>query len=324
MKYVYGIALCVLIAIIAIFFSAYIPIGAVALSIITGIIVGNLLKPGEIFKKGTAFCEKNVLSFAIALTGINLNFMVLKKLGFQTIFLIVIAISVTLTSALLISKLLNFNKKFGLLIGIGNGICGSSAIAATEKIIGVKSEETGIAIAVVNFLGTIGIFLLPFLSRILLHFSDINSGIAIGNTLQAVGQVIAAGFSIDDIAGQTATIVKMARILMLFPVVFILIFAFKKQNSSKDNSIKIPTVPLFIVGFIVFSLIPTFGILPENIIKIIGKIGHYSLIIAMAAIGLKITFRSLLNNGKSALSIGMLIFSVQILFSLSVLYFLFN
>ncbi len=52
-----------------------------------------------------------------------------------------------------------------------------------------------------NFLATLGIFLLPFLSDTLLHFSEINNAILVGNTLQAVEQVVAAGFSISETAG---------------------------------------------------------------------------------------------------------------------------
>ena len=47
----------------------------------------------------------------------------------------------------------------------------------------------------------------------------------------------------------------------------------------------------------------------------LSKIGHYSLIIAMSGIGLKITFKSILRDGKSALTIGALIFLSQLIFS---------
>jgi len=43
----------------------------------------------------------------------------------------------------------------------------------------------------------------------------------------------------------------------------------------------------------------------------------------MAAIGLKITIQSILKNGKQALYIGSIIFLIQILFSSTIIYFLF-
>ncbi len=103
----------------------------------------------------------------------------------------------------------------------------------TEKIIGAEEEDVGLSVAIVNFLGTIGVFLLPLIAKFILHLSDINAGILIGNTLQAVGQVVASGFSINVSSGQVATIVKMTRVLMLLPITLILAFMFFKKINQK-------------------------------------------------------------------------------------------
>jgi len=323
LSYIYGLLLCVVISGVAILLSDFIPLGAVAIAIVIGIVVGNIFKPNENFEKGIAFSEKHILSLAIALMGVKLNFNILKELGYKSIFLVVVALTLTLIFSYVLSKIFKFDKKFALLIGIGNGVCGSSAIAATEKIIGVKKEEVGLSIAIVNFLGTIGIFLLPIIATVMLKLTELNAGILIGNTLQAVGQVVAAGFSIGEAAGQTATIVKMTRVLMLFPLVFVLILMFSKKEKSSSKKIKKPAIPLFIIGFVVFSFIPTFNLMPTGLIKMIGKISHYSLIIAMSAIGLRITVGTILKDGKSALIIGSIIFLFQIVVSGSVILLLF-
>ena len=67
------------------------------------------------------------------------------------------------------------------------------------------------------------------------------------------------------------------------------------------------------------SLVPSFHLLSENWINIIGKISHYFLIIAMAGIGLKVSFLSILKNGKKALLVGILIFLFQIIFGLTLI-----
>jgi uncharacterized integral membrane protein (TIGR00698 family) len=317
----YGIALCTIIGIAALFSSEYIPVGSVTLAIIFGMVVGNITKLGEAFAKGIHFTEKQILPLAIALMGVNLNFMVLKELGYKSILIIMVAIIITLLSSLLLAKVFNFDKKFALLLGIGNGICGSAAIAATEQIIGVQKKDVGLSVAIVNFLGTLGIFLLPTFSTVLLNFNNIDSGVLIGNTLQAIGQAVAAGYSIDEVAGQTATIIKMGRILMLTPVVFMLILVFSRKNrvSRAGRKTKQQGIPLFIIGFILLSLGPTFGLLPKGVIAIISQISHYALIVAMAGIGLKITFDNILRDGKAALLIGSIIFLIQIMFSSSML-----
>ncbi len=324
-KATYGIALCVGIGIAAFFLSEYISIGTVTLAIVIGIAIGNTVRPGDRFKAGITFSEKRILSFAIALMGVNLNFTILQELGLTSFLIVVLALLVTLSSALLLAKALKFDKTFALLLGIGNGVCGSSAIAATEQIIGAKEEEVGLSVAIVNFLGTIGIFLLPFIATVLFQLTDVNSGLLIGNTLQAVGQVVAAGFSVGESTGETATIVKMARILMLTPVIFVLLFVFSKgaRNAKKQTSgasSKKVGVPLFIIGFVLLSLVPTFGLLSEEYIKVISKLSHYALIVAMAGIGLRITFASILRDGKAALLVGSAIFLIQIVFSSSMVF----
>jgi len=323
-----GISISVLIALLALWGSAYIPLGAVALAIILGILLGNMTSVPSYGTKGIAFSEKHLLSLAIALMGVNLDFQVLQKLGWQSILLVIIAMAITIFTALLLAKLFHFDKRFALLLGIGNGVCGSSAIVATEQVIGARKEDVALSIAIVNFLGTIGIFLLPFLSVSLLHFSDIHSGILAGNTLQAVGQVLAAGFSISDTAGQTATLVKMTRILMLFPLLMLLVYTAsvsrKKRTELDLEHIKKPAFPLFIIGFVLFSFVPSFNLLPEAYIKLLSMTSHYLLVTAMAAIGLKITFKTILQNGKLALGIGSMIFLVQILFSSIAILLFFN
>ena len=102
---------------------------------------------------------------------------------------------------------------------------------------------------------------------------------------------------------------------MLLPIVFTLIFVFSKKDKSEENKTKRPKVPLFIIGFVLFSLLPTFHLIGEQQVEIIGKISHYLLIIAMSGIGLKITIKSMMKNGRSALIIGALIFLVQIIFT---------
>lgn len=317
METMYGIGLCAAIGFFASLLALYLPIGAVSIAIILGIAIGNIANPAKVFKKGVRFTEKNILSLAIALMGVNLNFFILNELGYKSILIVVFGVIITILFAVVCGKIFGFDKKLVLLLGIGSAVCGSSAIAATEQIINATEEDVGLSITIVNFLGTIGIFLLPLIGTVVLKFTNINSGVLIGNTLQAVGQVVAAGFSVSETAGQTATIVKMARILMLTPLVFILIFIFSKKSIEEVDGEKAKrhNIPLFIIGFILFSLVSSFKLLPEEHIKTISWISHHTLIIAMAGIGLKITFKDILRDGKSALAIGVLIFLMQIAFT---------
>jgi uncharacterized integral membrane protein (TIGR00698 family) len=258
---IYGIVLCTGIATAAVFLSSFFPLGSVVTAIIAGILVGNFLKPGNIFDRGISFCEKHILSLAIVFMGVRLDFQILKDLGLKSILLVITAMVFTISVSLLLSKIFRFNRKIPLLLGIGSAVCGSSAIAATKQIIGADEKSVGLSVAIVNFLGTLGIFFVPLIAKIVMNFSDINSGIMIGNTLQAVGQVVAAGFSISDKTGQIATIIKMTRILMLLPLVLILFCIFSDKKASRDSNARKPGIPLFVTGFIFMMQIIFTGII---------------------------------------------------------------
>ena len=313
--YLSGLLSTLLLALLAFWLSGFLPVGAVVIGISLGIIFSNVIGVKETWLPGIQFAEKQILAWAIILMGVKLDFNIVKELGLKAILIIIAAIIFTISISQILGRLLHMNRRLALLLGIGNGVCGSSAIAATEKIIGADKHEVGISVTVVNFLGVIGMFLLPLFAKFMLAFNDLQSGFLIGNTLQAVGQVVAAGFSINETVGHTATIVKMMRILMLTPIVLTLLLYFHQKGKKQVVVDKKQGLPYFIIGFILMSLMPSFHLLNPDIITILGKLSHYLLLIAMVAIGLKISFKHIVKQGGKALLAGSMIFLFQILFS---------
>lgn len=322
MNKIYGIFLSIVIGAIAVFASGFIPVGSVALAIVVGAVVGNIVNLHNKYEEGITYSEKKLLGMAIALMGINLDFVILSHLGFTSIFLIISAMIVTILVSIYFAKLFKFDKNFSLILGIGNGVCGSAAIAATKDIVGLDKQKTGLAVAIVNFLGTIGIFIVPLIG-VLFSFSDVEIGILVGNTLQAVGQVVAAGFSVNESVGQSATIVKMGRVLMLTFVILALIYFIAKKKTEDSASSKAFQIPLFIVGFIFFSIVASTKLAPQILVDGISAASHYLLLVAMAAIGLKINFKTIKEHGSKAFLIATYIFIVQIVFTSVMLLILF-
>ncbi len=314
-KYLPGLLITIVIAIVAQLLSRYLHvIGAISLAIILGIVVGNLYKFEGIFGKGIQFAEKNLLLYAIVLMGFNLKLLELKQMG-SSVFLIVLpTMAVTFGAALVFARLLGFSHAYGLLMGAGNAVCGSSAIAAVAPVTTADEEEIGVSIGIVNLLGTGGMFILPLLAGIL-QLSQMQSSYLIGGVLQAIGQVVAAGFSLSDQIGDSATLVKMLRVLMIGPVVMLV----SLFNQSKGLGNKNKFIPTYIIGFIICSVIGS--LLPGDtlVIPYLRQLAKLLLTVAMAGVGLKIRFSSLLVHGPKALLFGVLINVVQILYILGVL-----
>ena len=320
--YTKGLLASIVVAILSMIITEFISFSTATVAIILGMIVGNYFyktfhSEESEFKSGVKFAEKDLLMFAIALMGINLNFTMLANLGFQTILIIVLGMAFTIGMGILLGKLFKLNSKLALMIGIGNGVCGSSAIAATAGIAKVKSNDIGVSIALVNLMGTIGIFLAPALAH-LIGFSDIQAGVFTGNTLQAVGQAVAAGFSISPEAGHYATVVKMGRVLLLVPLVLILIYIVKRENPNSDEEVKQTGkmgVPSFILWFVGFSVVASLGLLPKELETFISSVSHYITLIAMSAIGLMIHFGTIVKSAGTAFKVSSILFALQLIFS---------
>lgn len=84
--YTKGLLASALIAIVASAITHFISFSTATVAIILGMVVGNYFYKtfhGEesAFKSGVKFAEKDLLMFAIALMGVNLNFTMLANLG---------------------------------------------------------------------------------------------------------------------------------------------------------------------------------------------------------------------------------------------------
>jgi len=310
-----GLLLTSLIAFLSIYFSSFIPIGPVAIAILIGISINNtFLNQTELFKTGVSFSEKQLLSLAIILLGASLNFNKVTLIPISSVVFIVCIIFLSLLLCYLLGKIFGLNKNLSILLGIGNGVCGSSAIAGASKILDADKNDVGVSIAIINTLGAVSIFILPYiLMNFFPYFTNEQSGFLIGSTVQAVGQVTATGFIINQEVGEYATFIKMIRIIMLGPILLFLSFLIK--NKSKNSQAGIFNIPYFVIGFIVFSLLVTFNFIPENLLLLIKQLSKLLLVFAMAGIGLNISFRSIFEFGFKSFAIAALAFSFQIVFT---------
>lgn len=294
---------------IAKFLSGYLPtLGTALLALILGVLVRQILTNFYPFSQGVSWSEKYVLETAIVFIGFGFEISKFHKIGFSTLALIFGSIIAIIAIALLLQKLMGKEDgKLFWLLGAGSAICGSSAIGATAPMIQAKEEETGISLAVINLLGLLGMVLLPIIA-VALSFSNLETGIFLGGTLQSVGHVVGSAFAINPEVGQFATVVKMGRVAFLVPFLLIVYFMFRKK--SDGTKLKFP---LFILFFLIAVLISQIGIFNSETVKFLSKSGDTLLNIGMAAIGLKINIKSLWKISGKALIGGTIIFIFQII-----------
>ncbi len=281
-------------------------LGNITLALLLALAMGNVWNWSDGLRNVFHYAEKHLLALATMLLGFGLNVQLLAELS--PLYLAVIAGMVLLS--LLSSQWYcrGMSPALKWLMGAGNGICGNSAIAATAPVVHAQKTEIGLAVAVVNLLGTLGIFFFPIMAG-LLQMNHAESALFTGSILQSVGHVVAAGFSIDAETGKLALLIKMARILLLGPVIFYVGF---RVNKGTGQKLSVGLVPNYVWGFLLAALITSSGWLPETYTKGLEKAGSYLLLLAMIGIGFGIQFKQLIRTGPKAAASGLLIFSTQI------------
>jgi uncharacterized integral membrane protein (TIGR00698 family) len=136
----------------------------------------------------------------------------------------------------------------------------------------------------------------PF-SLELLEFNPKISGIFIGSTIHDVAQVVAAGMLLGPQAGDTATIVKLFRVILLMPIVVAIVIIFRNQSNAALPEKPQPLIPTFLIFFIVLILLSTSGLISVSITQFAGEASRWLLVIAIAAAGIKTSFEDLIKLG---------------------------
>ena len=306
-----GVVTVLILGLIAHFTAPFIPgMNGVLFGLIIGLIIGNLLNIPPTLNPGINFTSSSVLEFAIVLLAFDINLSQIGKMGWETLSIISGTIVLLLLATKYMSKKVNCPGSTGWLVGFGTAICGSSAIAAVAPSITKNKEDIGVALAVVNLMGGVGMILLPFVIPFF-NLSDNTIGIVIGGSLHSVGNVTGAGYAISDEVGGIALTVKMIRIALLAPAV--IFFSFIINRKEAKNFADYFKLPLYLWAFIAITLIGSYVTIDESILALIKFVAIITLTMAMTAIGMKISFSNLYASGRKAVGFGFMIFAIQLI-----------
>jgi uncharacterized integral membrane protein (TIGR00698 family) len=197
-----------------------------------------------------------------------------------------------------IGRAAGLSRKLATLVACGNAICGNSAIAAVAPVIGADREDVAASIALTAVLGVGVVLSLPLLIP-LLHLSNYQYGVLAGLSVYAVPQVLAAAFAVSPLSGQVATAVKLARVLMLGPVVTV--FALRAHRTNRTTLSLRELVPWFVLGFVVLAALRSMHLVSEQGGDVARLVASWLTIAAMAALGLSVDVRSVRRVGPRVL-----------------------
>lgn len=314
-----GLALCIVIAAIGwvlqlveekFFGRPYIE--ALVLALLLGVAVSALWDAPAKFRLGVQFASRELLELAVCLIGVAIDTALLRRAGVGLFVGVVGIVAASLGITYAVSRASGLPARLSVLLAAGNSICGNSAIAAVAPVIGADADDVASAISFTAVLGVIVVLLLPLLVP-LLHLSDARYGVVAGLTVYAVPQVLAATLPVSAAAGAMATLVKLTRVLLLGPLVVAMsLVSHRKARTSQSQMI-----PWFIIGFVVFALARSTGVLSAEVIDRLRQAATGLTIVAMAGLGLGVDIRAL--RQSSGKIIGVVCVSLTALGVMSVL-----
>ena len=289
------------------------------ISIILGLLAGNFIKINKQIQWFADFSLKKILRVGIAFLGIGLSITQLIEYGTIGFFLIIMNIFLVLIIIFYLCKLFKIQKSLGYLITMGTSICGVTAVIATSSIIKADKNETSYAIAIVTLFGMITVFTYPYLANYLFKDNAELAGVFLGTSINDTAQVSAAGYIYSENynsettlnASMTTKLLRNSFLVFLIPLIAYI--SSKNDAVSVKGSIK-KFFPLFVLGFICFSLMRSLGdqfILDTNyffywekLINLIKISSKYCILLAMVSLGLQTNIKELIKLGFKPLIIG--------------------
>lgn len=251
----------------------------------------NHLSENEKMAAGLHVASRFLLRLGVALLGLRITAGQIGGLGLETFVFVIAGVAATLAIGTFIGRALGLTVEHAILSAGSVAICGASAALAIASMLprsAGSERSTAHTVAGVTALSTVAMLIYPVIATGLgLHAKA--AGIYIGATIHDVAQVVGAGYTISELAGQTATIVKLLRVACLLPVVFLLGLLFRSSHNTAAG--KPPLVPWFLVAFTGLVALNSVGIVGHSMRDAAGLLSQWLLLTAVSALGIKTSLR---------------------------------
>lgn len=280
-------------------------VSTLLVAIVLGAVVANTVPVPTRLAPGIDLAAKRVLRVGIVLLGLQIGLQDILGLGVPMMLTVVATVGIGIPATVWVGGRLGVPPTQRLLIACGFSICGAAAVAAVDGVTDAEEEDVALSVGLVVLFGTLMIPLVPLLSG-LLGLSEYQAGLWAGASTHEVAQVVAIGGTLGSGALAVAVVVKLARVLMLAPVMTVLAWQARRAAGSANGPTGTlpPVVPLFVVGFVAMMLLASTGVLPAPALEGAKTLESMFLATAMFALGLGVRVRALLKVGARPVVLG--------------------
>ncbi|MDX6750031.1 YeiH family protein [Geminicoccaceae bacterium 1502E] len=272
------------------------------LALLLGVAVHNLAGTPASTLPGITFSLKRLLRLGIVLLGLQLTAAQLAAIGGTGLFIVAAVLAATFFVTVRLARPLGVPRPLAELIAAGTSVCGASAILAANSVSRARQEDVAYAIACITLFGSLSMALFPLLLPIL-ALEPQAYGLWAGAAVHEVAQVVATAFQGGQEAGEFGTVAKLARVLLLAPLILAMGWAARRRASNAGEGGGSVPFPLFVVGFLAMVGVNSLIGVPEALAPWTTGLTSFLLTMALAAMGLGMNIRALRAQGLRPLAL---------------------
>ena len=266
------------------FLASALVIGNAAFSVCLGVAFSFFYKPELNFI--TRKVSTIPLQIGIVILGLTIGLSSVYEISENYLSWITLFVFLSFFGGLLISRIFNLNKTLSILISSGAAICGATAIAAVAPIIKAKPHELIVALTIIFLFNIIALISFPYIGSTL-SLSNVEFGSFVALAVHDTSSVIGTALEYSPESVEVAATLKMARTLWLIPLIILINFIYK-NNESK--------YPKFVFFFVLAVLINSYSQMSIQLELLLRDISKIFLITGLFCIGTQtssIDFKSL-------------------------------
>jgi uncharacterized integral membrane protein (TIGR00698 family) len=266
---------------------------------------------------GLGSISRSALQGAVVLLGATISLSEVARVGASSLPVMLGSAATALITAALLGHRLGVPERLRILIGVGTGICGASAIASVSGVIDARAREVRYAVSTIFAFNLAAVLLFPPLGHLLgmsLHAFGLWSGTAVNDT----SSVVAAGFAYGHAAGAYAVIVKLTRTTVIIPVTLYLATRTLRRSTTAHADDRTETesptapslrriMPWFLAWFLAASAANSLGAFTPGARTLFSHMGLVLTAVVLAAVGLSSSLRELRQTGIRPLGLGALV-----------------
>ncbi len=274
-------------------------------AILAGLLLGlalHFLSEHPKLGDGLDFVSRHFLRVGIVLLGLQVSLMQIANVGWVAFAGLLAIMGAAFGAGLLGAKLAGQGRYAGVLAGGATAICGASAALALYGVVGrdrLDQARFTLTLVGVALASALALALYPPIAAAL-DLSDAQAGYLVGSSIHDVAQAIGGGYAISDEAGAQATVIKLARVALLAPVVALValwIGSPGDESRTAKPAWRRISVPWFILGFLALVVASSVITVPPVVAERGLELSKFLLLLAVTATAMRSRLAVLIEAG---------------------------